>query len=215
MEKIGFVCKDDWCDELVVDLRKKGHTAQKISHDVDLHKYSALVIDLGYPGELAFKLLEQTASDYHFSETVFFVAISHKNQLNRLRSFAFGVDGYISPLISSVKLLKKINEINHSESHLPTLEVNQDVEVKYDCLLTHISESGAILKSKSMHESGKILEINGKLFKDMDIEEGMVSRVSRGNPLAKKSYFQQIDFADIVPANSEKIRKMILNWEAK
>lgn len=210
---IGIVSQAEWADLFVSDLLKRKVKAKKLntqSHFADFH---TVIIDLLYPKEMGYLLLEKLTQDYQFSETHFLVVISNRQQMKRLRGLAFGVDGYISPLISVDSLLEKIKLLDSKVESVENVEFEGlSIPISYNSLLSHISESGAILKSKVSHPNGTQTLIEGSLLRDFGISDEIVAKVSKTNPIIKRSFNQEVDFVDLTTQEREKLRNSIRGW---
>jgi CheY-like chemotaxis protein len=72
--------------------------------------FDTFIVDLDYPLEKAFLLLDKIKNDYHFSDIVVFVSVSTKEQIVKLRHLTLGADGYISKNIDAKTFIQKAKE---------------------------------------------------------------------------------------------------------
>jgi DNA-binding response OmpR family regulator len=217
MKNICFITKSNSFDQVIVSLRKKGIDTYKKNIDSDLSKYEVLIIDLGHPQDMAYPLLEEIQRDVHFSEKIVIVAISHKSQIAKLRSFALGCDGYISSSIKFENLYKKIQELENPEKYLVKKNyTDKNVQISIEGSVTHISENGCVINSKfSLSNELSKIDLKFRLLEDLKINKNIQFSIAKSNPIAKRSFTTQINFLNLQENDRQLIREMIHGWSVK
>jgi CheY-like chemotaxis protein len=213
MKKIGILTKSSMYAPLITGLKKRSKNVEQLNLDAKLEQYDTLLIDLAYPLDQAYTVLQKMRDDYRFSETIIFAIISHKSQLTKLRSFVFGVDGYISPIITPEELIEKLNEAYDPERHLASKKLNNiPLEIQTEGSLTHITESGAIIKSRIAFEITSKFTLSSTFFNELGINERLRCSITKSNPMAKRSFISEVNFLNLTDLNRDKIRSMIKTW---
>ena len=217
MKNICFITKSNSFDQVITSLRKKGIDTYKKAIESDLSKYAVLIIDLGYPQDMAYPLLEDIQKNVNFSEKIVIVAISHKSQIAKLRSFALGCDGYISPSIKFEDLYKKIQELENPEKYLIKKRFSEkSILISIEGSVTHISENGCVINSKvSLNSDMNKIDLNFRILDDLKINKNIQFSIAKSNPIAKRSFTTQINFLNLQDNDRQLIREMIHGWSAK
>ena len=216
MEKLCFITKSDRFDILISSLRKSGITTYKKATSDDLNLFDVLIVDLGYPLEMAYPFLEKIRKDFRYSDKLLIAAITHKSQLAKLRSIALGCDDYISPNIEYKNLLQKIQELKNPTKFLVKKAFPSKLaEIKFEASLTHISEKGCLIKSKvSINQENSNLNLKSKLFEDLNIDSSIRFSVSKSNPMAKRNFVTEVHFLNQTEEDRHKLRQMVHGWSA-
>lgn len=214
MKKICFVTKSDTFDQLISDFRRANIDAHKRDLKDSFTQFDVLIVDLNYPLEHAYTLLDRLNNDYHFSETLIIAAVTSKDQIAKVRSLALGCSDYISPKISFRDLYKKIQELENPEKNLLKKDFkNLKTKMSFDGSLTHISENGCLVRSKvSLDRDQDHLKMKSKLTKDLHLSNEVQFSISRSNPVTKKSYVTEIHFQNLKEDDHDRIRQMIKEW---
>jgi DNA-binding NarL/FixJ family response regulator len=216
MKKIAVITESQLFNDLIINLRKNNFDTKKCSPNQSLEEFDTLIIDLDFPLEQSYNLLQKIKSDYKYSETVVLVILKSKSEVAKLRSTALSADGYISPTIKVLDLIQKIKELHNPDKYLLSVEnLEKKVKVRLQGSITHLSEAGAIIKSQSTFTDHSNIKINSVLFNQLDISEKVISKIVKSNPAIKRSFNTEIKFLNISDEDRDDIRKMVKNWDVK
>ena len=216
IEKVGFFTTSGVFDSLINGFKKRGVNALRIDNYDQFSACSVIIIDLAYPFERAYTVLQTIKSDYQLSESIIFVAISDKSQIKKLRSFSFGVHGYITPNIEFELLFKKVREAFDPKQYLIKKDFkNIPVSITTQGQLTHMTETGALIHSKVSFDLETPLQLNGSMFDHLELSSGVKCKISKKNPLSRKKFITEILFTAFSDEHRDKIRKIIFSWNVK
>lgn len=171
------------------------------------------VIDLALPKEEAYLILDGLYKDFHFSECKVVVCISHRSQLKRFRSFAFGVHDYMSPLIEKEEFLSKIKSLIHPDKNTIQMKWDKQVTIQFEANLTHISESGCLMETKAKFHEGAECTLNCTLFHDIGSHQDILGSASFSTPSPTRLFVNQIDFKNMGDSYRDSLRKLIWKWK--
>lgn len=215
MERIGLLTTSNAFDSHVTAFKKRGFNAFKLKVGDDLSTYSTLIIDLSYPMEQAYPILEAISLDYKFSECIILGAISKKSDLAKLRASALKMNGYISPEIDFQDLLAMIKQCQNPDLVIKKKFDRVELATCIEGKLTHISESGALITSPISFNRGNILSIQSSLINDLELERELIQKVSVSNAYQSKSFLTEIEFLNLDDKDRLKFRQMTHSWGIK
>jgi DNA-binding response OmpR family regulator len=75
MKKIAVITESQLFNDLIINLRKNNFDTKKCSPNQSLEEFDTLIIDLDFPLEQSYNLLQKIKSDYKYSETVVLVIL--------------------------------------------------------------------------------------------------------------------------------------------
>lgn len=214
MKNICFITTSNSFDSLMTQFKKLGINSSKRETTDNIDNFDVILVDLGFPKEQAYLFLQKIQNLPNYSDKIILAIISHKSQLVKLRSIALGCDGYISPSIPFPELHQKLRELAQPEKYLIKRKF-PDTEVKatFEGQMTHISESGCLVKSSlSLDPEVNQLTLKNKIMDDLFLSDKIVYRSARSNPMVKRNYLSQINFSNLEEEDRLKIRKMIHGW---
>ncbi len=216
MKNICFITKNDYFDALISQLRRSNINAKKQSLSANLEDYELIVLDLSYPKELAYTFLSKINRDENLSDKVILAAITTKTQFHRLRSIALGCDGYISPGIEIKDFLEKARSLFSKELFLKSKSFsNTKLTVKFEGVISHLSETGCLLKSKASLSPSIPLNIDSTIFKDLELHRNIKFSLARINPATKRSFISEVIFQNLEESQMTKIRRLVDKWSVK
>lgn len=214
MNNISFVTDSKRFDSLINEFRIAGFNCRKKKVTDDLASDHVLIIDLGYSFEQAYPLLEKLRADFHYSDKIIINAISSKSELLKLRGPALGSADFISSAITFRDLKRKLEELVDPSKFLVKKQFkNLEVKISFECSISHLSENGCLVKSKTSFDSRiKALELRSRLIADLGLDDRIRFSLSRSNPGAKKGFLTEVHFLNLTDEDRLKIRQMVHNW---
>lgn len=87
--KVGIISKADWANLLVSDLIKRKVKTQRVDIDAELTSFTTLIVDLSYPKEMAYVLLERVTTDKRFNHVQVLVAVSQNYKIEDEYDFSY------------------------------------------------------------------------------------------------------------------------------
>lgn len=213
MEKIGIITLSKSYDSHIARLRKRNINAIKLTTEADYSSCTILILDLCYPLEKAFIVLEELSTNYIFAEIKVLLIIENKSDIHRItRASALRADGYISSKISFEFLISKIDECRHKNSVLKKRINNGKMAVEVDGLLTHISETGGLIRGPVLLNRNSDFQIRSIIFKQLGIEDEIICKATYSNPIPIRLFNSEISFLNISDRDRDHIRETIAAW---
>lgn len=213
MKSLGILTTDEKFNSLITQCKRAGVDAKIIDHHQNINKFEVLIIDLGYPKELAYTYIMKITSQQENSEKILMAAISNRSQIIKLRSIALGCDDYISPSIQYPDLIRKVKLLEDPEVYNLTKKFdNTEDQIFIDAAISHISENGCIINSKASLSPDEAVNLSSSLFHDLQLNPKVIFRPTKSKPLAKRSFLTEIHFIDLNEEDRNKIRKLIHGW---
>lgn len=213
MEKIGVITLSHSFDSHIEKFKKRNINAIKLTAEADYSNCTIIILDLCYPLEKAFIILEELSSNYTLSEIKVLLIVENRSDIHRItRAAALRADGYIGSKTSFDFLLTKIKECMNPNEALKKSLQDKKTEVRVSGLLTHISETGGLIRSPILLNRKSSFQIQSVIFNELGINENIICKATNSNPIPIRLFNSEINFLNISDRDRDHIRETIATW---
>src|SRR5690606_33247439 len=151
--------------------------------------------------------------NYIYSEIKVLLIVENKSDIHSItRAAAIRADGYISSIISFDFLITKIKECMNPNETLKKNFQNKKKEIKISGLLTHIAETGGLIRSPILLNRNSNFQIKSKIFNELGINENIICKATNSNPIPIRLFNSEINFLNISDRDRDHIRETIATW---
>jgi CheY-like chemotaxis protein len=215
-KKLGVYINNDTFDAVMTEFKKKGVNIEKIKSLDNLADYSTIFVDLSFPLELGYNVVNKINSDPQLSDINIFAIISKRTELEKITQIQnVRIDGYVSLTTSFNEILKKLELVLSPEGRPFKNFVAQKVKIKVDAEISHISESGCLISSKVLFKNNSAIQVESNLVDGIISEKDILYKVSQNLPSATRDFFTEVNFINLSNQSRTSLRKTILNWSLK
>lgn len=215
-KKIGVFSNSTIYDSHINSLRKMGVNALKIKAQDNLEDFSCVLIDLQYPLEMGYSLINKIACNENLSQINIFAIVASRTALNKLTEVQ---NVRICSFLSINTLFKDLVltlEAALSPNGQPKKAFkNLKVQVKLAGIMTHISESGALILSPVCFKDSSRIQITSPLIDEVFTRGEPIYKISKSFPSPSNAFLSDVNFLNLSQEAQQSIRKMIIGWSLK
>jgi CheY-like chemotaxis protein len=214
-QKIGLLINDEGFKSHIEDLRKKGINANRLEVKDPVDEYTCILVDLNYPKELGYTFIDIIESNQVYGHISIIAIVSNQKDLEKITNLQSSrVFGFIDKNTDFENLLKKIKLTLDFDS-LPRRKYSEDIIVQVEGEVTHISESGALIKSDICFAPNVTIDIEIPLLNDVLDNEAPLFNISKLVGATNNKFTSEVNFLNISTASRKKLRKLIYGWSVK
>lgn len=214
-QQIGVFVDSDNLDHHISSLRERGINIFCIKFDDDLTDFDCLLIDIHYSSKMGFAMLDKVESSSKLSKINVILILRNSQDWDRVSFIQHNrVSDSINIDVGFDEFIKKLKSTLDFEN-LPKKIVSKEVSVEFDGVITHISESGAIISSPVLFFKNNIIEMESHLFEEVVDGKKPIFNVSKNLAGQDGMFIAEIDFLNLNNESRLKLRKTLHGWSVK
>lgn len=215
-KKIGLFSLSDGFDHHLTSLKRRRVNIFKIKGDDNIEAFSTIIIDMNYPLEMGYTLLDKINSNPLYSSINILAIVNSQEELAKVSTQQDNrICDYLTPGIGLDDFINVLESILSPESQPKATYSNAKVMVKLKGVITHISESGCLISSPALLKTNEDVELESTLLDEVTGSEKLLFKVSKNFPSPFKFFKSELDLLNLSDGRREALRKMILGWSIK
>jgi DNA-binding response OmpR family regulator len=212
---IALFIEDKAQDILYKKFGKMGVNVSKIDNSQSLLDTSLVIIDLNYPLERGYTMIDAINQNPKLSHLSIIVLITSAEDFKKLSVLQnLRVVDYLSKNIVFSELIGKIKTL-FNQNQVSSIDVDCDVELGVKVRMTHLSESGAMLSSGILFEKKAKVDINSKLLNTILGKQKPIYKVMQSGPGYSNDFSTTLSFSNLDEVHRRRIRKIFHAWQVK
>ncbi len=214
-QQIGVFIDNDKLDAHISTLRDRGINIFYIKSDENLNDFDCLLIDIHYPSKMGFAMLDKVESNSSLSQLNIILIVKNILDWERVTFIQHNrIFDFLNINTEFEVFYEKLKSTLDFEN-LPRRKMSKNTTVEIDGVITHISESGAIISSPVLFFKNNLIEMESHFFDEVIDGNKPIFNVSKNITSAEGLFLSEIDFLNLNNESRLKLRKALHGWGVK